>query len=109
MRIDILTVVPELLDSPLNNSIVKRAQDKNLVEIYVHNLRDFTNDKYRQVDDYQYGGGAGMVMMIDPIYKAIKKLTSERKYDEIIYTSPDGEQFKQKTANIITPKIQTTS
>jgi tRNA (guanine37-N1)-methyltransferase len=104
MRIDILTVVPELLDSPLNNSIVKRAQDKNLVEIYVHNLRDFTNDKYRQVDDYQYGGGAGMVMMIDPIYKAIKKLTAERKYDEIIYTSPDGEQFKQKTANQLSLK-----
>ena len=104
MRIDILTVVPELLDSPLNNSIVKRAQDKNLVEIYVHNLRDFTKDKYRQVDDYQYGGGAGMVMMIDPIYKAIKKLTAERKYDEIIYTSPDGEQFKQKTANQLSLK-----
>jgi len=99
MRIDILTVVPEILDSPLNHSIVQRAKDKELVEIYVHNLRDFTEDKYRQVDDYQYGGGSGMVMMIEPIYKAITKLTSERKYDEIIYTSPDGEKWEQKTAN----------
>ncbi|MBN2894067.1 MAG: tRNA (guanosine(37)-N1)-methyltransferase TrmD [Bacteroidales bacterium] len=99
MRIDILTVVPEILDSPLNNSIVKRVQDKGLVEIYVHNIREFTDDKYRQVDDYQYGGGSGMVLMIEPIFKAITKLTSERKYDEIIYTSPDGEQFKQKDAN----------
>ncbi len=104
MRIDILTVVPEILDSPLNNSIVKRVQDKKLVEIYVHNLRDFTDDNYRQVDDYQYGGGAGMVMMIEPIYKAIKKLTSERNYDEIIYTSPDGERFTQKTANQLSLK-----
>lgn len=104
MRIDILTVVPELLESPLNNSIIKRAQNKNIVEIYIHNLRDFTEDKYRQVDDYQYGGGAGMVMMIEPVYKAIKKLTSERNYDEIIYTSPDGEQYKQKTANELSLK-----
>lgn len=104
MRIDILTVVPELLESPLNNSIIKRAQDKNIVEIHIHNLRDFTEDKYRQVDDYQYGGGAGMVMMIEPIFKAINKLTSERNYDEIIYTSPDGEQYKQKTANELSLK-----
>ena len=104
MRIDILTVVPEILSSPLNNSILKRAQDKNIVEIYVHNLRDFSDNKYRQVDDYQYGGGSGMVLMIEPIFKAIKKLTSERKYDEIIYTSPDGEQFKQKTANELSLK-----
>ncbi len=104
MRIDILTVVPEILDCPLNNSIVKRVQDKKLAEIYVHNLRDFTDDNYRQVDDYQYGGGAGMVMMIEPIYKAIKKLTSERNYDEIIYTSPDGERFTQKTANQLSLK-----
>lgn len=99
MRIDILTVVPEILESPLNNSIVKRTQDKGLVEIHIHNLRDYTDDNYRQVDDYQYGGGSGMVLMIEPIYKAITKLTSERKYDEIIYTSPDGDQFKQKSAN----------
>ncbi len=104
MRIDILTVVPEILESPLNFSILKRAQEKKLVEIHVHNLRDFTEDKYRQVDDYQYGGGAGMVMMIEPIFKAITKLTNERKYDEIIYTSPDGEQFKQKTANQLSLK-----
>lgn len=99
MRIDILSVVPEILDSPLNNSIVKRVQENGLVEIYIHNLRDFTTDKHRQVDDYQYGGDSGMVMMIEPIFKAITKLTSERKYDEIIYTSPDGEKFDQKTAN----------
>lgn len=99
MRIDILTVVPEILESPMNVSILKRAQDNNIVEIYVHNIRDFTTDKYKQVDDYQYGGGAGMVLMIEPIYKAITELTSQRKYDEIIYTSPDGEQFKQKHAN----------
>ncbi|MBN2664497.1 MAG: tRNA (guanosine(37)-N1)-methyltransferase TrmD [Bacteroidales bacterium] len=99
MRIDILTVVPEILESPLNVSILKRAQENNIVEIFVHNIRDFTSDKYKQVDDYQYGGGSGMVLIIEPIYKAINKLTSERKYDEIIYTSPDGEQFKQKNAN----------
>ena len=104
MRIDILSVVPELIESPLNNSIIKRAQDKKIVEIYIHNLRDFTEDKYRQVDDYQYGGGAGMVMMIEPVFKAIEKLTSERDYDEIIYTSPDGEQYKQKTANELSLK-----
>lgn len=99
MRIDILTVVPEILESPLNYSILKRAQEKKIVEIHIHNLRNFTNDKYKQVDDYQYGGGSGMVMMIEPIYKAITKLTSERKYDEIIYTSPDGQKFDQKNAN----------
>ena len=99
MRIDILTVCPELLESPLNFSIVKRARDKGLVEINVVNLHDFTNDKYKSVDDYAFGGGAGMVMMIEPVYKAIEKLKSEREYDEIIYTSPDGEKFTQKTAN----------
>jgi tRNA (guanine37-N1)-methyltransferase len=99
MRIDILTVLPELLESPLNYSIVKRARDKNLVEINVINLRDFTNDKYKSVDDYPFGGGAGMVMMIEPVYKAIEKLKSEREYDEIIYTSPDGEKLNQKMAN----------
>jgi len=104
MRIDILTVLPELLDSPLNNSIVKRARDKGLVEINVINLRDFTKDKYKTVDDYAFGGGAGMVMMIEPVYRAIEKLKSERKYDEIIYTSPDGEGFTQKMANRLSLK-----
>ena len=99
MRIDILTVCPELLESPLNFSIVKRARDKGLVEINVTNLHDFANDKYKSVDDYAFGGGAGMVMMIEPVWKAIEKLKSERDYDEIIYTSPDGQKFNQKTAN----------
>lgn len=99
MRIDILTVCPELLESPLNYSIVKRARDKGLVEINRINLHDFANDKYKSVDDYAFGGGAGMVMMIEPVWKAIEKLKSEREYDEIIYTSPDGQKFDQKTAN----------
>lgn len=99
MRIDILTVCPEILDSPLNNSIVKRAGEKGLVEINIINLRDFTTDKYKTVDDYAFGGGAGMVLMIEPVYKAIQELKDERHYDEIIYTSPDGERFTQKTAN----------
>ena len=104
MRIDIITVLPELLDSPLNFSIVKRARDKGLVEINVINLRDFTADKYKTVDDYAFGGGAGMVMMIEPVFKAIEKLKSERVYDEIIYTSPDGERFTQKMANMLSLK-----
>jgi tRNA (guanine37-N1)-methyltransferase len=104
MRIDILTVLPELLESPLNYSIVKRAREKKLVEINVINLRDFTTDKYKSVDDYAFGGGAGMVMMIEPVFKAISKLRSEREYDEIIYTSPDGEQFTQKMANMLSMK-----
>ncbi len=99
MRIDILTAVPELLESPLNYSIVKRARDKGLVEINVINLHDFAGDKYKSVDDYAFGGGAGMVMMIEPVYRAIGKLKKERDYDEIIYTSPDGEKFSQKMAN----------
>ncbi len=99
MRIEILSVCPELLESPLNYSIVKRARDKGLVEINVVNLHDFAGDKYKSVDDYAFGGGAGMVMMIEPVYKAIEKLKSERNYDEIIYTSPDGEKLTQKTAN----------
>jgi tRNA (guanine37-N1)-methyltransferase len=104
MRIDILTVLPELLNSPLNYSIVKRARDKGLVEISIFNLHDFANDKYKSVDDYAFGGGAGMVMMIEPVYKAIEKLKSEREYDEIIYTSPDGEKLTQKTANALSLK-----
>jgi tRNA (guanine37-N1)-methyltransferase len=99
MRIDILTVLPELLESPLNYSIVKRAKEKGLVEINVINLRDFTTDKYKTVDDYAYGGGAGMVLMIEPVFKVIEKLKNERDYDEVIYTSPDGEKFNQKLAN----------
>jgi tRNA (guanine37-N1)-methyltransferase len=104
MRIDILTVLPELLQSPLNYSIVKRARDKGLVEINILNLHDFANDKYKSVDDYAFGGGAGMVMMIEPVYKAIKRLKREREYDEIIYTSPDGEKLTQKTANALSLK-----
>jgi tRNA (guanine37-N1)-methyltransferase len=99
MRIDILTVCPELLESPLNYSIVKRARDKGLTEINVINLHEFTTDRYKSVDDYAFGGGAGMVMMIEPVFMAIEKLKSERDYDEIIYTSPDGEKFTQKMAN----------
>jgi tRNA (guanine37-N1)-methyltransferase len=99
MHIDIITVLPELLESPLNHSIVKRAKVKGLVEINIINLRDFTTDKFKTVDDYSFGGGAGMVMMIEPVFKAIEKLKSERDYDEIIYTSPDGEMFNQKMAN----------
>ncbi|HOU02627.1 MAG TPA: tRNA (guanosine(37)-N1)-methyltransferase TrmD [Bacteroidales bacterium] len=104
MRIDILTAVPELLYSPLNNSIVKRARDKNLVEINVINLHDYAKDRYRSVDDYAFGGGAGMVMMIEPVFNAIGKLKSERDYDEIIYTSPDGEHFTQRIANQLSLK-----
>ena len=104
MRIDILTVLPELLESPLNYSIVKRARDKGLVEINILNLHDFASDKYKSVDDYAFGGGAGMVMMIEPVFKAIEKLKSERDYDEIIYTSPDGEKLTQKIANTLSLK-----
>ncbi|PTN09777.1 tRNA (guanosine(37)-N1)-methyltransferase TrmD [Mangrovibacterium marinum] len=99
MRIDILTVVPELLESPFNHSILKRAQDAGVVEIHVHNIRDFSTDKHRKVDDYAFSGGAGMVMTIQPIEAAIKHLKAQREYDEVIYTSPDGEQFNQRIAN----------
>ena len=99
MRIDILSAVPELLDSPLNYSIVKRARDKGLVEINIINLHDFSDNKYKSVDDYAFGGGAGMVMMIEPVFKAINKLKNERTYDEVIYTSPDAPSFSQKVAN----------
>ena len=104
MRIDIITVLPELLESPLSHSIIKRAKDKGLAEINFVNLRDFTTDKHRTVDDYQYGGDAGMVMMIEPVDKAISYLKSQRDYDEIIYTSPDGERFNQQTANTLSLK-----
>ena len=99
MRIDIITVLPELLESPLNHSILKRAKDKGLVEIYIHHLRDYSTNKHKKVDDYSYGGDAGMVIQIEPVDKAINLLKSQRKYDEIIYTSPDGLKFDQKTAN----------
>lgn len=99
MRIDILSVVPDLLDSPLNHSMVKRAKNKGLVEINIHNIRDYSLDKHRNVDDYVYGGAAGMVLRIEPIARLIEKLKSERTYDAIIYTSPDGEQLKQGLAN----------
>ncbi|MBE6201381.1 MAG: tRNA (guanosine(37)-N1)-methyltransferase TrmD [Tidjanibacter sp.] len=99
MRIDILTVVPELLTSPLNQSILRRAQEKGLAEIVVHNIRDYTLSKHGQVDDYPFGGEAGMVMMIEPVYRLIEKLKSERHYDEIIFTSPDGITYNQQEAN----------
>lgn len=100
MRIDIITAVPQVIESPLETSILKRAKEKGIVEIFVHDLHDYSSDeKHHHVDDYQFGGGAGMVLQIEPIHKCISKLTSERTYDEIIYMSPDGEQFTQKTAN----------
>ena len=99
MRIDIITVLPEMLDGFVNQSILARAQKKGLAEIHVHNLRDYTHDKHRRVDDYPFGGFAGMVMQCQPIDDCISHLKAERDYDEIIYTSPDGEQFNQKMAN----------
>ncbi len=99
MRIDILTVVPDLLTSPLNESILRRAQEKGLAEIVVHNIRDYTPYKHGQVDDYPFGGEAGMVMMIEPVFRLIEKLKSEREYDEIIFTSPDGITYNQQEAN----------
>ena len=99
MRLDIITVVPELVVSPLNESILKRAQEKGLVQIVIHNLRDYTFDRRRTVDDYPFGGEAGMVMKPEPIFRAIEQLQSERTYDEVIYTSPDGIQYNQHEAN----------
>lgn len=99
MRIDIITVLPELLESPLNHSIIKRAKAKGVAEIVVHNLRDYSLDKHKKVDDYAFSGGAGMVMTIEPIDRAISFLKGQRHYDEIIYTSPDGKTFNQKMAN----------
>lgn len=99
MRIDIITVLPDLLRSPFEASIMKRAIDKGLVEVHFHNLRDYATNKHKNVDDYQFGGGAGMVMMIEPIDLCITKLKSERDYDEIIYMTPDGETLNQKMAN----------
>lgn len=99
MRIDIITVLPEILESSLGHSILKRAQDKGLVEIYTHNLRDYSLDKHRRVDDYPFGGQAGMVLQCEPIDRAISSLKDQRVYDEVIYTSPDGETFNQSIAN----------
>ncbi len=99
MRIDILTVMPEALESPLHCSIVQRAQDKGLVEIHIHNLRDWTLNKHRKVDDYPFGGDAGMVMQIEPVFRCMEHLKSERDYDEVIFTSPDGEMLSQPMAN----------
>ncbi|MDR3183967.1 MAG: tRNA (guanosine(37)-N1)-methyltransferase TrmD [Prevotellaceae bacterium] len=99
MRIDILTLLPELLESPLGHSIVKRAQDKGAVDIRVHNIREYGKGSYRQVDDYAFGGGAGMVMTVAPVFELIKKLKAERPYDEIIYLTPDGERLAQPAVN----------
>ena len=99
MRIDIITCLPKLLESPFSHSILKRAQDKGLVEVYVHDLREFAVGKHKNVDDYAYGVGAGMVLMIEPIAKCIENLKAEREYDEVIYLTPDGEQFNQGIAN----------
>ena len=99
MRIDVISVVPELIKGFFDYSIIKRAIDKQLVEVYFHNLHDYANNAYRQVDDYQFGGGAGMVMMIEPIDRCISALKAERHYDEVIFLTPDGETLQQKTAN----------
>jgi len=104
MRIDIITVLPELLKSPFEASILKRAIEKGLVEVHMHNLRDFSLNNYNQIDDYQYGGGAGMVMMIEPIDKCISNLKSQRDYNEVIYMSPDGETLNQGIANELSLK-----
>lgn len=104
MRIDIITCLPRLLESPFNDSILKRAQEKNIVTVIVHDLRDHTTDHHRNTDDYAFGGGAGMVMMVEPIHRCITSLQAERTYDEIIYMSPDGELLTQSIANQISLK-----
>lgn len=104
MRFDIITIHPELLSGPFSHSILKRAQDKGLVEIVFHDLRDYTLDKFKKVDDYQFGGGAGMVMTIEPIDRCISALKEQRTYDEVIYMTPDGEQFDQPMANRLSSK-----
>ena len=101
MRIDIITVLPEILDGPLNNSIIKRATDKGIAEVHIHDLREYGLGRHRQVDDYAFGGEAGMVMMIEPIFNCINDLKKQRKSDPVIYTSPDGKPWKQKEANRI--------
>lgn len=104
MRIDIITVLPELLESPFSHSILKRAREKGLLEIHIHQLRKWAVNKYGQVDDYQFGGGAGMVMMCEPLVNAIEELSKERKYDEIIFLTPDGKILNQQTANSLSLK-----
>ncbi|MCV6631318.1 MAG: tRNA (guanosine(37)-N1)-methyltransferase TrmD [Flavobacteriaceae bacterium] len=104
MRIDIITVLPELLKSPFEASIMKRAIEKGKVRVYFHNLRDYTSNAYKTVDDYQFGGGAGMVLLIEPIDKCISELKSHREYDEIIYMTPDGERLQQRSANSLSLK-----
>lgn len=104
MRIDIITVLPEMIEGAINTSILKRAQDKGLVEFGLHNLRDYTLDKHNRVDDYPYGGEAGMVLQIEPIDRCISALKQQREYDEVIFTTPDGEQFVQSTANELSLK-----
>lgn len=104
MHIDIITVLPELLESPFQHSIMKRAQDKGLLTVQVHQLRKWAVNEYGMVDDYQYGGGAGMVMMCEPLTKAIEELSANKKYDEIIFLTPDGETFNQKMANSLSLK-----
>lgn len=99
MRIDILTIFPEMFDGPFSHSIIKRAKEKGLVDIYLHNIRDYATDKHRRVDDYPFGGGAGMVMMIEPVLSCIENLKKDRDYDEIIFMTPDGEKFDQPIAN----------
>jgi len=99
MRIDIISAVPELLSGPFNSSIIRKSIEKNITEIHIHNLREYAKNNYKSVDDYQYGGGAGMVMLIEPIDKCISKLTSERDYDEIIYMTPDGSKLNQSISN----------
>jgi len=104
MRIDILSAVPDLLESPFSHSIMKRAKDKGLLEVHVHNIRDYSTMRHRQIDDYQFGGGAGMVMMIEPILRCIEVLQAERTYDEIIYLSPDGILLEQAVCNQLSLK-----
>jgi len=104
MRIDIITVLPELLESPLSHSIMQRAQDKGLLEVHLQNLREYGLGKHRQVDDYQYGGGAGMVMMVEPLVKCIEDLQAQRTYDEVIYMTPDGERLQQSRCNQLSLK-----
>ncbi len=104
MRLDIITCLPELFDGPLNQSIVQRAQDKNLVEIAIHNLRDYSTSKSKSVDDYAFGGGAGMVLSIEPIDRCISKLKEQRNYDEVIYLTPDGKTLNQNMANELSLK-----
>lgn len=99
MRIDIISAVPKLMESPISHSILKRAQERGLIEVHLHDLRDFTDSKHKQIDDYQFGGGAGMVMMIEPIDKCISWLKSQRDYDEVIYMTPDGKTLTQSTCN----------